>query len=84
MKSSKKKSALQPAAEELFYLGFGLASLAKDQLESIFSVLVKEGKLLAKDQKQFKKDLTAKGRAFYKKMQNEMREMNKIMLKKKK
>lgn len=65
MKVLKKKVSIQPAVEELFYFGVGLASLAKDQLES-FS----------------KKDLSAKGRELYKKMQREMQEMNAALLKK--
>ncbi|MCR4314296.1 MAG: hypothetical protein NUV84_03555 [Candidatus Uhrbacteria bacterium] len=65
MKVSKKKVSIQSAAEEFFYFGVGLASLAKDQLESLS-----------------KKDLSAKGRSLYKKMQSEMQEMNATLLKK--
>jgi polyhydroxyalkanoate synthesis regulator phasin len=72
MKTSKKKSTKQLTAEEIFYFGLGLASLAKDQIDTITSALMKEGKLLAKDKEKFKKNLETKGQRFYKKLQQKI------------
>ncbi|KKW33134.1 MAG: hypothetical protein UY76_C0008G0007 [Candidatus Uhrbacteria bacterium GW2011_GWA2_52_8d] len=82
MASTKKKGTTPSAAEELFHLGLGLASLAKDQLETISSALMKEGKLLAKDRKRFKKDLETKGQLLYQQMLREMEKTNRTVLKK--
>lgn len=77
----KKISRKQLNAEEMLYTGFGLAVMAKDQLDAFTSFLVKEGKLVAKDQGKFQKDLAKKGEGAYKKMKLEMEKTMSYVLK---
>ena len=82
MASTKKTKTTPSTTKEILHLGLGLASLAKDQLETISSALLNEGKLLAKDQKHFKKDLETKGQLLYQQMLREMEKTNRTVLKK--
>lgn len=82
MATAKKKSSKRSATEDLFYFGLGLASLAKDQLETVSSALMKEGKLLTTDKKKFKKEMETKGQYLYTKMQKEMEKTAAAVLKK--
>lgn len=77
-KKSKSKSSLP---EEALYVGFGLASMAKDQFDAFASFLVKEGKLMAKDQTKFRKQLTQKGEKYYKGMMKDMEKASSSVLK---
>lgn len=51
--------------EESLFLGLGLASLLRGRMQAFLDFLVKEGKLAAKDQKKFRKQLVDAGEKEY-------------------
>lgn len=60
MSTSSKK--IQKLSVEAVYIGLGIASLAKDEIEGVISYLSKKGKPLAKDYTKTKKELISNGK----------------------
>lgn len=69
---SKSRKNAQPISEESMYLGLGIASLAKYQVENFLTFLVKEGKIFTKDHSKIRKQLTRSGEKEYKKLKKLM------------
>ena len=63
MSTSSKK--IQKLSEETIYIGLGIASLAKDEIEGVISYLSKKGKPLAKDYTKTKNQLISNGKKEY-------------------
>lgn len=79
---TKKTTSKGAKPEQVFYLGLGLASMAKNSLDTAITALMREGKTIVKDKSKYQEKLIKEGKKAYGSLIKNLEETFDVALKK--